>query len=316
MSADRKFTVEKGDGHKRLDIFLSGQALGLSRSRIQELIARKKVNVNQEFFKASHKLSPGDVILVSVPGNAGREIRAEKIPLDILYEDEDVLVVNKGAGMVVHPVSLSHGGTLVNALLAHTDRLSTINGVLRPGIVHRLDKDTSGALIVAKTDRSHLHIARQIRRREVKRRYKALVLGRVEPEEGRVTAPLGRHAVSRLRMSVRYVGGREAITNYKVVEKFVARGLFFSLLEVSLETGRTHQIRVHLASIGCPVAGDATYGRKSEYICIKRQALHAELIGFVHPVRKEYIEFAAPLPEDMVRQVEELRKLEQNVSSF
>jgi 23S rRNA pseudouridine1911/1915/1917 synthase len=308
MSLDKKFTVEDRDAHQRLDVFLSGQGLGLSRSRIQELIARKKVSVNEEFFKASHKLNPGDIILVSVPGKAV-EIRAEKIPLDILYEDEDVLVVNKSAGMVVHPVSLSHGGTLVNALLAHTDRLSTINGLLRPGIVHRLDKDTSGALIVTKTDRSYLHIARQIRRREVKRRYKALVLGKVEPEEGRIAAPIGRHAVSRQKMSVRYVGGREAITNYKVVEKFVVRGLFFSLLEVLLETGRTHQIRVHLASIGHPVAGDAAYGRKSEYICIKRQALHAELIGFVHPVREEYIEFVAPLPEDIVKQIEELRKL-------
>jgi 23S rRNA pseudouridine1911/1915/1917 synthase len=308
MSLDRKFTVEDRDAHPRLDVFLSGQGLGLSRSRIQELIARKKVSVNEEFFKASHKLNPGDIILVSVPGKAV-EIRAEKIPLDILYEDEDVLVVNKSAGMVVHPVSLSHGGTLVNALLAHTDRLSTINGLLRPGIVHRLDKDTSGALIVTKTDRSYLHIARQIRRREVKRRYKALVLGKVEPEEGRIAVPIGRHAVSRQKMSVRYVGGREAITNYKVVEKFVVRGLFFSLLEVLLETGRTHQIRVHLASIGHPVAGDVAYGRKSEYICIKRQALHAELIGFVHPVREEYIEFVAPLPEDIVKQIEELRKL-------
>ncbi len=309
MSVDKTFTVEKRDVHKRLDVFLSGQGLGLSRSRVQELIARKKISVNEEFFKASHKLSPGDVVLVSVPENAGKGVLPEKIPLDILYEDEDLLIVNKGAGMVVHPVCLSRGGTLVNALLAHTDRLSTINGLLRPGIVHRLDKDTSGALIIAKTDESHLHIARQIRRREVKRRYKALVLGRVEPEEGRVTTPLGRHAVSRLRMSVRYVGGREAITNYKVVEKFVVRGLFFSLLEVSLGTGRTHQIRVHLASIGHPVAGDATYGRKSEYICIKRQALHAELIGFVHPVREEYVEFAAPLPEDMLKQIGELRKL-------
>ncbi len=308
---DKKFTVEDRDVHPRLDVFLSGQGLELSRSRIQELIARKKVSVNEEFFKASHKLSPGDIILVSVPGKS-EEVRAEKIPLDILFEDEDVLVVNKGAGMIVHPVSLSQKGTLVNALLAHTDTLSTINGLLRPGIVHRLDKDTSGALIVTKTDRSHLHIAGQIRRREVKRRYKALVLGRVEPEEGRVTSPLGRHAVSRQKMSVKYVGGREAITNYRVVEKFVVRGLFFSLLEVLLETGRTHQIRVHLASIGHPVAGDSAYGRKSEYICIKRQALHAELIGFVHPVREEYIEFAAPLPEDIVKQMEELRKLGQS----
>ena len=306
MSPNETFIVGEKDAHERLDIFLSGHGLGLSRSRIQELIARKKVSVNEEFFKASHRLNPGDVVLVSVPVNARKGVLSEKIPLDILYEDEDVLVVNKGAGMVVHPVCLSQRGTLVNALLAHTDRLSTVNGLLRPGIVHRLDKDTSGALIIAKNDRSHLHIAKQIRRREVKRRYKALVLGKVEPEEGRVTSPLGRHAVSRQKMSVRYVGGREAITNYKVVEQFPVQGEFFSLLNVSLETGRTHQIRVHLASIGHPVAGDATYGRKSEYICIKRQALHAELIGFVHPVAEEYMEFVAPLPEDMVKQIEEL----------
>ncbi len=306
---NKKFVVDEGNVHERLDVFVSRQGLELSRSQIQKLIAKRKVSVNERFLKPSYKLGLGDVVLVVVGGDENEGLVPEKIPLDILYEDDEVLVVNKNAGMVVHPVDFSQKGPLVHALLGHTRKLSTVNGSLRPGIVHRLDKDTSGALIVAKTDSSHVHIVEQIKKRKVRRRYKTIVLGRVEPEKGRIVAPVGRHVVSRQRMSVRYVGGKEAITNYKVIEEFQTGDMFFSLLDISLETGRTHQIRVHLASLGHPVVGDETYGKKIPRILIKRQALHAEHLGFLHPATGEYMEFTAPLPEDRVKQIEELREL-------
>ncbi len=317
----KTLTVGEEDVHERLDVFLHQHFSDLSRSRIQKLITKKKVSVNGAFLKRGHRLNAEDSVVIELPEAEPSEITPENIPLDILHEDEELLVVNKSAGLVVHPVNLTHRGTLVHALLAHTKKLSTINGPLRPGIVHRLDKDTSGALFIAKTDRCHIHIAKQIQRRELGRRYKALVLGKVEPEKGQIKAPMGRQEE---KMSVRYIGGKEAVTNYEVCERFHVghetgtpakkhAGLEalsdFTLLKVSLRTGRTHQIRVHAASIGHPVAGDATYGRKNPHISIKRQALHAELLGFIHPVTEEYMEFRAPMPEDMVRQIDTLRLL-------
>ncbi len=311
--------VGEEDLHERLDVFLHQHFSEFSRSRIQKLIAEGEVSVNGDFLKPGHRLNPGDSVVIEVPEDEPQKIIPEKIPLNILYEDEELIVVNKSAGIIVHPVNLTQGGTLVHALLAHTQKLSTINGPLRPGIVHRLDKDTSGALFIAKSDRCHLHITKQLRKRELRRRYKALVLGKVEPEEGEIAAPMGRH---KEKMSVRYIGGKEAITNYKVCERFqvgdevtaprhtsgLAAQSAFTLLSVSLKTGRTHQIRVHLASIGHPVAGDKTYGRKAPHISIKRQALHAELLGFIHPATGKYLEFTAPMPEDMVRQIETLKQ--------
>ncbi len=304
------FKAGEDDLHERIDVFLARQMQEMSRSGIQKLIVCKNVTVNDNFIKPSYKLSHGDVVVVEIEENKSNVVVPEKIPLDMLYEDEEVLVVNKSAGMIVHPVKLSQRGTLVNALLAHTGKLSTVNGLLRPGIVHRLDKDTSGALIVAKSDRSHLNISEQIKHRKVKRRYKALVLGGIEPDRGEIIVPVGRHAVSRQKMWVRYAGGREAVTSYEVIEKFRIHNAVYSLLDVSLKTGRTHQIRVHMASIGHPVAADAVYGKKAEHIFIKRQALHAELIGFLHPVTGKYMEFRAPLPEDIKKQIEELRGCE------
>ena len=307
MEADKAFVVGEEHVHERLDVFLHRHFPDVSRSRIQKLIASGKVSVNDRFARSGYKLSSGDSVVVCTLRNAPVQVVPEKIPLDILYEDEEILVVNKKAGMVTHPVDATQKGTLVHALLAHTEKLSTINGPLRPGIVHRLDKDTSGALLVAKTDESHLHIRKQIEKRKLKRNYKAIVLGRVEPEEGRIASPIGRHVVLRQKMSVRYTGGREAITNYKVVEKLQIGDLFFCILSISLETGRTHQIRVHLASIGHPVAGDKKYGKKCEHIFMNRQALHAEVLGFIHPATEEYMEFTAPVPEDMMKQIEELK---------
>ncbi len=307
MEADKAFVVGEEHVHERLDVFLHRHFPDVSRSRIQKLIALGKISVNDSLAKPGHKLSSGDSVVVCALQTVPERVVPEKIPLDILYEDEEILVVNKSAGMITHPVDAIQRGTLVHALLAHTEKLSAINGPLRPGIVHRLDKDTSGALLIAKTDRSYLHIRKQMEKRKLKRKYKAIVLGRVEPEEGRIVAPIGRHVVLRQKMSVRYTGGREAITNYKVVEKFQIGDLFFCLLSVSLETGRTHQIRVHLASIGHPVAGDKKYGKKCKHIFMNRQALHAEVLGFIHPATEEYIEFTAPVPEDMVKQIEELK---------
>ncbi len=304
---DKTFVVKEEGVHERLDVFLHRHFPDVSRSRIQKLIASGKVSVNDSFARPGHKLSSGDSVVVCALRNAPAQVVPEKIPLDILYEDDEILVVNKKAGMITHPVDATQGGTLVHALLAHTEKLSTINGPLRPGIVHRLDKDTSGALLIAKTDRSYLHIRKQIEKRKLKRNYKAIVLGRVEPEEGRIASPIGRHVVLRQKMSVRYTGGREAITNYKVVEKLQIGDLFFCILSISLETGRTHQIRVHLASIGHPVAGDKKYGKKCEHIFMNRQALHAEVLGFIHPATEEYMEFTAPVPEDMMKQIEELK---------
>lgn len=306
------FKAGENNLHERLDVFLAKQIPEMSRSGIQKLIACKNVTVNDNFIKSSYKLNDGDVAAVKIPENEQTGIVPENIPLNILYEDEEVLVVNKSAGMIVHPVKLSQKGTLVNALLAHTRKLSTVNGLLRPGIVHRLDKDTSGVLIVAKSDRSHLNISEQIKRRKVKKIYKALVLGGIEPEKGEIAAPVGRHAVSRQKMSVKYAGGREAVTSYEVIEKFRIHSMIYSFLNVSLKTGRTHQIRVHMASIGHPVAADAVYGKGAEHIFMKRQALHAELIGFLHPVTGKYMEFRAPLPEDIKKQIKELTNLEEN----
>jgi len=318
---NKTFTVGEEDAHERLDVFLHQHISRLSRSRIQKLIEDKKVSVNGDFLKPAHRLSAGDSVVIEIPEGEPPEIKPEKIPLDILYEDEELLIVNKRAGMIVHPVSLSQRGTLVHALLAHTRKLSTINGPLRPGIVHRLDKDTSGALLIAKSDECHLNIMKQLQERKLRRRYKALVLGKVEPEKGRIAAPMRRRED---KMSVRYIGGKEAVTDYEVCERFHVGDETtaparkhggsealrdFSLLNVSLKTGRTHQIRVHLSSIGHPVAGDRAYGRKAPHIFIKRQALHAEVLGFVHPSTGKYMEFTAPIPEDMLKQIEALRQL-------
>jgi len=286
----------------RLDVFLSQQGLSLSRSAIQKLIKNKKVLVNKCPLKPSHLVKPGDEITIEIEKSSSN-IVAEDIPLDILYEDESVLVINKPAGIVVHPAAGHHQGTLVNALLCYTERLS-FRGCPRPGIVHRLDKDTSGALLIARTDAAHLDLIRQMKERSIKKIYITLVHGKVEPERGEIIAPIGRHYRERKKMAIRYGDGREAVSYYRVLERQETT----TLLEITLSTGRTHQIRLHLSYIGYPVVGDKIYGRDSEQKRSKefslidsfpRQALHAYKLGFIHPAKKEYVEFTAPLPEDM-----------------
>ena len=256
MEERQEFIVEE-DG-LRLDKFLAEQALPLSRSQIQSLIKEGKVTVNRLPSKSSHRVVAGDKVSIVVPEQEPLKVLPEDIPLDILYEDEELLIVNKPPGMVVHPAAGHYSGTLVNGLLFHCPHLSTINGPLRPGIVHRLDRDTSGVLMVAKTDEAHLDLARQIKERSIKRKYLALVEGKCELDEGTIEAPLGRHILKRKEMAVRHQGGRFALTHYRVLERFKAA----TLLEITLATGRTHQIRVHLTYIGHPVVGDKTYGKK------------------------------------------------------
>ncbi|MCL6635211.1 MAG: RluA family pseudouridine synthase [Peptococcaceae bacterium] len=278
---------------KRLDVFLAGEVEDLTRSRVQKLIEEGMASVNGGPARASYRLRPGDLVILRVPEPEGLEVKAEPIPLDIYYEDADVIVVNKPRGMVVHPAAGNYSGTLVNALLYHCRDLSGINGVTRPGIVHRLDKDTSGLIMVAKNDAAHLSLARQLRERLVDRRYLALVHGRVGEQAGVVDAPIGRHPRDRQKMAVVQKNGKRAVTNYRVLRRFID----YTYLELKLETGRTHQIRVHMAYIGHPVVGDPRYGPARPHFGLDGQFLHAAVLGFMHPRTGGHLEFAAPLPE-------------------
>ncbi|MCD5401606.1 RluA family pseudouridine synthase [candidate division NPL-UPA2 bacterium] len=316
MEGQRKFLVQDKENGLRLDRFLAGQRLPLTRSRIQSLIREGEVLVNGSSSRCSHRIAAGDEVVIVIPDLKPKEIIPEDIPLHIPYEDNELLVVNKPAGMVVHPAAGHYTETLVNALLFYSPHLSTLNGPLRPGIIHRLDKDTSGILVVAKTNEAHLHLARELKEHKLARKYLALVQGEMELEEGSIEAPLGRHILKRKKIVVRHQGGKVAITHYRVLERFRSA----TLLKVTLATGRTHQIRVHLACIGHPVLGDRTYGRKLSpsgsprreslqlSTLIDRQALHAHTLGFIHPSRKEYMEFTAPLPMDMEKLLQRLRK--------
>jgi len=291
--------------NRRIDKFLSSVGQGfspvLSRSFIQKLINNSRVTVSGRAVKSSYKLKIGDEIKVEFPELKPPSVKPEPIPLDIVYEDESVIVVNKSAGMVVHPAGGTYSGTLVNALLYHCrDTLSGIGGVERPGIVHRLDKDTSGLLIVAKDDFTHRHLSKQLRDRTIVRKYLALVKGNIKEDSKRIEMPIGRHVSDRKKMSTKTRKGRLAITEFKVVERFGD----YTLLEVRLKTGRTHQIRVHLSSIGHSVAGDRVYGgsQKSEVrsqISIPRQMLHANTLGFIHPKTGGDLEFETSIPADM-----------------
>jgi 23S rRNA pseudouridine1911/1915/1917 synthase len=277
---------------------------GISRSYAQKLIKSGEVTLNGNLAKNSDIAQQGDVIFVNLPELEVLEAKPENIQLDIVYEDDELLVINKPKGMVVHPAAGHNSGTLVNAILAHCDgRLSGINGVSRPGIVHRIDRDTTGLLIVAKTDSAHLSLARQISERSLVRGYMALVTGNIK-EPGTVDAPIGRHPKNRKEMAVvaggsNRPGGRTAVTHYKPIEYFSFRGCSYTLVECRLETGRTHQIRVHMKHIGHPISCDSVYGAKKEPLSSKSngQLLHAYLIGFIHPITGEYLKFLAPLPD-------------------
>ena len=299
-----EFSAER-DG-ERLDVFLARMVIQgepLSRSRIQKLIADGSVTVDGKPAKASLRLAAGAVVAVELPEPEATDIAPENIPLDILYEDEDVIVVNKARGMVVHPAAGVSRGTLVNALLAHCKDLSGINGALRPGIVHRLDKDTSGVMIAAKNDTAHRSLAEQIQEKTAKRVYWAILTGNIREEEGVIHGAIGRNPKDRQKMAVVRENGKDATTNFRVLERFGA----YTLAECRLMTGRTHQIRVHMAYIGHPVLGDPKYGTKKCPFSIEGQALHSKTLMFTHPRTGEKMEFEAPLPEDMQMILDELR---------
>lgn len=290
----------------RLDKFLAESEIGLSRSAAVSLIESEQVRVNGAAANKKTKLKTGDRVEVCVPDPVAYEAKAENIPLDIVYEDSDLLVVNKPKGMVVHPAAGNYDGTLVNALLYHCrGSLSGINGVLRPGIVHRIDKDTSGLLIVAKNDVAHAGLAAQIKEHSFTREYEAVVFGNLKTDEGTVDAPIGRNPNDRKKMCVTEKNSKHAVTHYRVLARY--RGYTHVLCR--LETGRTHQIRVHMAYIGHPVAGDSVYGVKSEKVLFTGQCLHARKIGFVHPVTGEYMEFTSDLPPYFDGFLKKLKKI-------
>ena len=283
----------KTDG-QRIDKYIAENVEEISRSHIQKLIEEGRVLVNGISVRSKHKLKTADEILICVPEPTPTDILPENIPLDILYEDSDVIIVNKPKGMVVHPSAGHPGGTLVNALMYHTkSSLSGINGELRPGIVHRIDKDTTGSLIVCKNDRAHLNIAEQIKEHSVNRIYRGIVKGTIKEDSGTIRSLIGRDQKDRKKMSSNTKCGREAITHYRVLERFKNA----TYVEFKLETGRTHQIRVHMAGIGHPLLGDTVYGSSKNPYHLTGQTLHAMTIGFVHPTSGEYLEFSAPVPE-------------------
>lgn len=301
-----EFNVDASANNIRIDRYLADQCPEHSRSYIQKLLKEEQVLVNGRVIKANYKTQSGDYIEFHIPDPEVLDILPENIPLDILYEDDYVLVVNKPKDMVVHPSAGGHtSGTLVNAVMAHCgEHLSGINGVLRPGIVHRIDKDTTGALLICKDDVVHRDLAEQLKEHSIKRRYRAVVQGNLKEDEGTVNAPVGRHPTDRKKMAINHKNGKEAVTHYKVLERFGQA----TYIECRLETGRTHQIRVHMASLGHPLLGDTVYGSSKNPYHLQGQALHAMILGFVHPITGEYLEFEAPLPEYFSKLLEKLRK--------
>ncbi|MFO7262824.1 MAG: pseudouridine synthase [Bacillaceae bacterium G1] len=293
-AARYSWEIEVEDAGERLDKFLANQLGDVSRSKVQQWIKDGRVTVNERPVKASYRLGVDDVVQVEVPEAVPLQVVPEPLPLSIVYEDADLLVIDKPRGMVVHPAPGHETGTLVNGLLYHCRDLSGINGVLRPGIVHRIDKDTSGLLMVAKHDAAHVHLAKQLAEHTVEREYVAIVHGKVSADRGTIDAPIGRDPTDRQRMAVVEKGGKRAVTHFVVEQRFAN----YTLLRLRLETGRTHQIRVHMKYIGHPVAGDPKYGPRRT-LPIAGQALHAAVLGFVHPRTHQWMRFEAPLPEDM-----------------
>lgn len=320
LNPKSEITLRFPDGEQevRLDVYLSLQPIGLSRARIQGLIKTGNVTVNNRRSKPSYTLKSGDEIFLSVPPPV-RVLEPETVAFDVIHEDSSLIVVNKPAGLVVHPAPGHAKGTLVHGLLQQCSDLSGIGGVLRPGIVHRLDKDTSGVMVVAKSDIAHAFLAKQFKSGLVKKEYIALVHGRIKGDDGEIDLPIARHPVRRKEMSIRLSKGRRALTLWRKIEEFQSG---FSLLSVSIKTGRTHQIRVHLSYLGHPVVGDAVYGhgpnqwkkhpfyRKGMLPSIKRQMLHSRCLGFIHPDQHRYLKFEAPLPDDMEHAVQALRWLD------
>ncbi|MBQ1793324.1 MAG: RluA family pseudouridine synthase [Peptostreptococcaceae bacterium] len=299
------FNISIEEEGQRIDKYLSNKIEDKSRSFIQGLIDEEKVKANGKIIKSNYKIKRNDFIEVEMPEPVELNVSPEKMNLDILYEDEDVLVVNKDKGVVVHPAPGNYTGTLVNGILYHCTDLSGINGVIRPGIVHRIDKDTSGVLVIAKNDEAHNGLAEQFKEHSIKREYYALVEGKFSNPKGTIDKPISRDKKERIKMAINS-DGKRAVTHYEVLEQY-DKGV--SLVKCTLETGRTHQIRVHMASIGHPLVGDLVYGYKRQKFNIEGQALHAKVLGFIHPRTKKYIEFTSELPEYFKDLLEKLRKM-------
>jgi len=305
--AETTYHIDSDQEGSRLDLLVS-ELSGLTRSQVQRLIEKGLLTVNAGPSKANHRAHAGDVVCFSI-AEENEELRPEDLPLDVLYCDDSLIVVNKPAGMVVYPAAGHTSGTLMNAIAFHAEKLATIGGPLRPGVVHRLDNDTSGVIVITLEDKAYYDLVEQFRERTMNRRYQALVFGNLKEDKGEITLRIGRSASDRKKMSTTSSRGKEAVTTWKVIERFHGA----TLIEAKLGTGRTHQIRVHLSSIGHSVLGDRTYGSKTSIdlgrrkISFPRQMLHAGLLGFMHPVTKEYLEFVSPLPQDMDKKVRELR---------
>lgn len=298
-----EFRIEEAG--MRLDVFLAENVENLTRSRAQKLIDDGDATVNGECRKPNYKLRAGDIVRLDVPQPKETEIVAQDIDLDIVYEDAHMLVVNKPQGMVVHPAAGNYSGTLVNALMHYCGHnLSGINGEIRPGILHRIDKDTSGLLLVAKDDTAHLGLSEQIKEHSLTREYICLVHGKIKEDGGTIDAPIGRDPKDRKKMTITEKNSRNAVTHYTVLERFDK----YTLVKCRLETGRTHQIRVHMSKKGHPIVGDKTYGRKKEEFALEGQLLHAFKVGYIHPVTAEYMEFERPVPKYFDQVLEVVRR--------
>ena len=303
----KEFSIDRNTEGQRIDRYLSDELEGRSRSYIQKIMKEGYVKVNQKPVKSNYRLSFGDSVEVTLPEAKEPDIVPENIPLDILYEDQDIIMINKPKQMVVHPAPGHYSGTLVNALMYHCgDELSGINGCMRPGIVHRIDMDTTGSLVVCKNDKAHQSLSEQLKVHSIRRIYVAIVHGNIKEDSGTVNAPIGRHPTDRKKMSTHCKNGRDAVTHYKVLERFGD----YTYIQCELETGRTHQIRVHMKSIGHPILGDDVYGpAKCPVPGLEGQTLHAMTIGFLHPTTGNYMEFEAPLPDYFEQLLKKLRGL-------
>lgn len=298
------FKITKDDQEKRIDTFLVSNLTDISRSRIQKLIEENQITVNDKNINKNYKLKENDSIIIQIQQPKEIEILPENIPLDIIYEDNDVILVNKPQNMVVHPANGHYTHTLVNGLMYHCkDNLSGINGVMRPGIVHRIDKDTSGILIVAKNDKAHNSLSNQLKDHSMTRVYYAVVCGNLKNDKGTINAPIGRHPIDRKKMAVTLKNSKNAVTHYEVINRFKK----YTLIRLKLETGRTHQIRVHMSHIGHPLLGDIVYGNQKQPFNLTGQTLHAKILGFLHPTTNKYMEFETHLPnyfEDILKKLQ------------
>ncbi len=304
------YIVDREDTRKRLDVYISEKNSDITRSYIKNLIDDGRILVNGVLQKSGYKVKEMDIVMVDIPRDEVLDIIPEDIKIDIMYEDDDIIIVNKSKGMVVHPANGNYTGTLVNALMySHKDRLSSINGTIRPGIVHRIDKDTSGVLVIAKNDNAHKKLSEQFKVHSINRKYIALVKGIVKEDEFTINLPIGRSTKDRKKMAVVYKNSRNAVTHIRVLKRFYSSSV--TLVEATLETGRTHQIRVHMSHLHYPLVGDEVYGRKDPKFKVEGQMLHAKLLGINHPTTNEYMEFEADLPKYFKDILDKLEKKEE-----